>query len=337
MCLETSDDRKSFGLTCRDWLHIQNNNHESLWYCNNYHRENKYGYYPKISPENLAKVTVRLLFRFQHLKYLSLRGLPRITGFVHPNSPPFGSKVEGLFLDRCSVYSDMQLARIISWFPRLTNVTLDSTNITDKGLEALAKCCASLKTVYLPRCLWITDLGISFLLQKCRELHTLSIRSCINITGIGFLGCAHTLADLVAGGCRLTPEGISAIVSGGGLEYLNLRTSEELAEVEERFMNINTEAIVTISNGCPLLKELFLSDCEEVELEGWKAIGQNCKELSELFVMGCQKLCDLGLQAMCDGCNKLSDLYVDREKNNCSNFALELFKRKRPGVMCLYS
>ncbi|MCL7027305.1 hypothetical protein MKW94_024992 [Papaver nudicaule] len=340
-CLETKVDRNSFGLTCHDWLRIQSNNHDTLWYYNKY---NEYdpgfykGKYPKTSPENLAKITVRLLFRFQHLKRLSLRGLPVITDFVHPKSPPFGSKVERLFLDRCSVYSDMQLSFIFSWFPRLTFITLDSTNITDKGLEALAKCCSSLETVHLPRCCSITDSGLGSLIRNCRELRILDIDYCNSITGTGFMGCARTLTHLYASVCKLTPEGINAVVSGGGLRYLYLRMisrGDDVVEVEEE-CTINTEAVITISIGCPLLKELSLPNCEEVELEGWEAIGQNCKELEHLHVMGCQKLCDKGLLAISDGCNKLSELYVDKDKHSCSVFALELFELRNPRVMYLW-
>ncbi|KAI3843474.1 hypothetical protein MKW92_000626 [Papaver armeniacum] len=341
-CLKTKDDRSSFGLTCHEWLHIQNNNHELLW-CDNKYEPGKY---PKINPHSLAIVTCRLLIRFQHLKYLSLGRLPRITdvaAILKPHS--FGSDVQKLYLDNCydysPDYSDMQLSLIFSWFPRLTYISLDSSDITDEGLEALAKCCSSLKTVNLPWCCSITDSGISVLLRNCRELSSLTIDYCSNITGIGFQGCAQTLTYLEARGCELAPEGFRAIVSGGRLEYLYLLTSispelDEDYELNEDYERcIDTEAVITISKGCPFLKELSLSKCEEVELDGWKAIGLNCKELNELVVMGCQKLCDMGLQAICDGCNKLSEFEIDREKNSCSSFALELFQRKKPGVLFL--
>ncbi|KAI3946569.1 hypothetical protein MKX01_014427 [Papaver californicum] len=331
---KTRDDRNSFGLTCRQWIHIQNNNHESLWYRNNY---DPAGTYPKISPESLARITCKLLIRFQHLKILCIGRLPRITDVDTLNSQSFGSDVQTLCINPCSYYSpdysDMQLSLIFSWFPCLTYVSLLSSNINDSGLETLAKCCPSLETVCLSKCCSITDSRISVLLQTCQELRSLDISYCSSITGIGFLGCAHTLTRLGAAECNITPEGINAIVTcGGGLQYLYLETvpgDDELAMVQ-RGCIINTEAVMTISKGCPLLKELFLSNCEEVELEGWETIGLNCKELETLYVMGCQRLCDVGLRAICDGCNKLSELYIDSEKNSCSSSALEL---KKPEVI----
>ncbi|MCL7030781.1 hypothetical protein MKW94_006658 [Papaver nudicaule] len=333
-CLETTDDRNSFGLTCQQWLRIQNNNQESLWY-KRHHNYVPNAKYPKISPESFALIVCNLLIRFQHLKHLSLNRCPGITEAVaSKSSQSFGSNVQSLGLRHCSVYSDMQLSLVFSWFPRLTYINLYSSVIGDKGLEALAKCCPSLETVKLSRCRSITDSGLSFLIQNCRELRSLDVSSCSSITGIGFLGCGRTLNHAGADGFKLKPEGIEAIVSGGGLECLYLNTLDKIAEVEEGC--ISTEAVITISKGCPLLKELSLSHCEEVELEGWEAIGQNCKELEHLHVMGCQKLCDRGLQAIYDGCNKLSEVHVDGEKNSFSSFGLELFERKYPSVMlCL--
>ncbi|KAI3958179.1 hypothetical protein MKW98_020821 [Papaver atlanticum] len=339
--LKTRDDRNSFGITCRDWLRIRDNNQESLWYHNNYDPHHKYepaSKYPKISPESLAIITCKLLIRFQHLKILSLGRLPRITDVDTLNSQSFVSNVQTLLINPCSYYSpeysDIQLSMIFSWFPRLTCISLRSSGITDKGLETLAKCCSSLKTVNLEKCCSITDLGLSCVLQNCRELRSLDISWCSSITGSGFLGCAHTLTKLAACECKLTLEVIKAIVSGGELEYLYLETvPSELAKVDKGCI-INTEAVLTISNGCPLLKDLFLSNCEEVELEGYEAIGMNCKELEQLYMMGCQRLCDMGLQAICDGCNKLIEFYIDGENNSCSSSILEhYFDGKKPEVI----
>ncbi|KAI3978306.1 hypothetical protein MKX01_013104 [Papaver californicum] len=204
------------------------------------------------------------------------------------------------------------------------------SRITDRGLEALAKCCSSLGRIDISHCLSITDSGICYLLQNCRKLSSLNIEFCMSITGNGFLGCPQTLTYLEAGGCKLKPEGIKAIVSSGGLEGLDLSIPLKFAIVRQEY--ITTEAVITISKGCPLLKKLWLEDCEEVELEGWEAIGRNCTNLELLSAGGCRKLCDLGLQALCNGCNKLSRLYIGRV-HDCSRSAVNLFKSRKPDVM----
>ncbi|KAI3963039.1 hypothetical protein MKW98_028979 [Papaver atlanticum] len=317
-CLKTRDDRASFGLTCRRWLHIQNDNEDSLSYrgCPSFLKD------PKISPKSISIIVCKLLIRFQHLKYLSL--CPKIN-FVISKSQFFSSEVLSLHLNNCSEYSDIELSLIFSWFPRLTCINLASTHITDKGLYALSTSCSSLETVDLRDCHSITDAGLSSLIQNCRKLATLYINFCSSITGIGFLGCAHALKHLEASGCKLTQEGINAIVSGGGLEYLILSTPYEVAKVGEG--SINTEAVITISKGCPLLKKLDLTYAMDVQLEGWEAIGQNCKKLEFLHIYGGNKLCGIGLQALYNGCDKLRTVSVENS-SGCSTNALGLFKHK---------
>ncbi|MCL7035733.1 hypothetical protein MKW94_012831 [Papaver nudicaule] len=201
-CLETRDDRNSFGLTCQQWL-----NHESLWY--------RYGYGSDKFPEINS-------------------GLSK---------PPFyESELQCLRLDYCPEYSDTELSLMFSWFPRLIDISLKCCSITDKGLEALAKCCSSLET--------------------CVNLGSLRVRYCTKITGIGFLECQKSLTYVNAVGCELQPEGIKAIVSGGGLEELILAPPH--GWVNGREDSINTEAVVTIAKGCPLLKTLILPNCDEL-------------------------------------------------------------------------
>ncbi|KAI3937237.1 hypothetical protein MKW92_051286 [Papaver armeniacum] len=125
---------------------------------------------------------------------------------------------------------------------------------------------------------------INFLLQNCCKLRSLIIDSCSSLTGIGFLGCPKTLTHVYARRCKLIPEGIEEIVSGGGLEDLDL--SAKASEVRG---STNTEAVITISKRCPLLKKLYLLNCEGIEIKGWEAIGRNCKNL-EHHVFGCTKV-----------------------------------------------
>ncbi|MCL7024598.1 hypothetical protein MKW94_016987 [Papaver nudicaule] len=150
-CLEDSEDRLSFGLTCRQWLHIQNNNQEFLWWW--YRRYWSFEQYPEINPDgNFSVLLLKLLNRFQHLKYLSLSMCAKITDFVTLQSQNFGSEVRYPELDYCWEYSDTELSIMFSWFPRLTDLSLKDTRITDRGLYALAKCCSTLTTVVLKGC-----------------------------------------------------------------------------------------------------------------------------------------------------------------------------------------
>ncbi|KAI3908675.1 hypothetical protein MKW92_013765 [Papaver armeniacum] len=342
--LKYGNDHSSFGLVCRHWYHIQNYNHESLWdiaYSKYSLRESQ-----NISPESFSKILCRLLIRFKHLKRLSLSGLPEVTDYIASQSQLFGSKVQFLCLRYCVNCSDNKLSLIFSSFPRLATIRLSHSQITDKGLEVLAKYCASLKTVDLKNCQritdkglevlakscaslgevdltscqGITDSGISFLIQNCCKLHLLNISGCSRVTGTGFVGCPKTLTEVSATSMpRLTTDGIKAIASGGGLQRLYLSGSA-----------VNDEAVITISKGCPLLEVLTLTFCHEVQLEGWKAIGLYCRNLKTIYIFRCQNFCDQGLEYLCYGCNKLSYLFLDSWKQ--SEYARKIFKRERRHV-----
>ncbi|KAI3936014.1 hypothetical protein MKW92_040476 [Papaver armeniacum] len=310
--LKTISDRNSFGLTCHQFLHIQNKNCRSIEYTSltNYAKT-----------KSLPVVLGNLLKRFQELKYLSLTARPKITVYAASKSQFCGSEVQTLDLDFCSKYSNIKLSLMFSWFPRLVDVSLKGCHITDEGLEALAKCCSSLEVVNLSWCDLITDSGISFLLRNCRELYSLSIGFCIQITGIGFLGCPQTLTWLEANGSKITPEGIKAIVSGGGLEYLELSARSELSWVgeESMTMTMNTEAVLMISKGCPSLRELKVSGFVEViKPQGWEAIRRNCKSLKVLQLYGRCSLDDRERKALMDGCKKFSRL-IANDENSCGS------------------
>ncbi|XP_026444503.1 F-box/LRR-repeat protein 12-like [Papaver somniferum] len=184
---------------------------------------------------------------------MGLSGRPKITDFFTSKPPFFGSKVQYLCLNYFHQYSDIELSNLLSWFSRLKYVSLSFSCITDKGFKALAECCPSLKKVRLPCCHSITDSGISFLLQNCGELASLCTSFCSKITGIGFLGCPKTLTKLEAIGCKFKPEGIKAVVNGGGMNHLILSAGFGVAGGG----CIDTEAVMTISKGCPVLKKLI--------------------------------------------------------------------------------
>ncbi|GJY81430.1 leucine-rich repeat domain, L domain-like protein [Tanacetum coccineum] len=90
--------------------------------------------------------------------------------------------------------------------------------------------------------------------------------------------------------------GVSRILSGGGLEYLNLSNA-----------NIMGDGLAAI--GCPLLQEWNLSFCERIGIRGWESIGLYCKNLETLHVAN-SNITDAELLALGNGCKCLSLLYI---------------------------
>ncbi|MCL7037272.1 hypothetical protein MKW94_030046 [Papaver nudicaule] len=141
-----------------------------------------------ITPEAFSRILCTLLIRFQHLKRLSLSGLPEVTDYVTSQAKLFGSKVQYLCLRYCRKYSYKKLSLLFSLFPRLTSVSLTHCRywviydcplpITDEGLEVLGKSCPSLQTVNLENCRGITDYGLQVLAKSCASLKMVDLENC---------------------------------------------------------------------------------------------------------------------------------------------------------------
>lgn len=344
--LDSRIDRESFGLTCHRWLHVQDFNRRSLQFECSFtvlslalHRKSF-----DVHTFHLH----RLLRRFQHLESLSLCGCGELNDSGLTRLLSYGSNLRKLNLDCCFQITDYGLSLVASGCPSLKTVSLyRCLNVTDKGLETLASACLSMKSVNLSYCPEISDKGLKALTQCCHQLQAINISNCEGISGVGFEGCSKTLAYVVAESCKLKPEGVMGIVSGGGIEYLDVSClswsvlgdplpgigfASRLKILNFRMCRtVSDSSIVAIAKGCPLLEEWNLALCHEVRISGWQAIGIHCHNLKRLHVNRCRNLGDSGLQALRDGCKSLSILYL----NGCSRLtpiALELFKSQRPDV-----
>ncbi|XP_077226789.1 RNI-like superfamily protein [Tasmannia lanceolata] len=338
--LENGSDRDAFGLTCRHWLWIQNSARASLQFscC-----------FSSTLSRDYVRYLSRLLNRFQQLEDLSLAGCTELSDSALTQLQSSGWKLQTLSLDCCFGITDNGIALVSTGCPSLVSISLYRCNITDCGLEILAKSCLALENVNLSYCILLSDRGVRGLSRECLKLHALTISNCRGIKGTGLSGCSPTLVYLEAESCLLTPEGVLGAVSGGGLEYLNfscLRSwvdGDGLAGIGAgfatrlRYLNlrlcrfVGDESVAAIAKGCPLLEEWNLGLCHEVRVSGWEAIGSNCHKLEILHVNRCRNLCDRGLQALQDGCDQLAVLYI----HGCrmiTVMGLESFKRVRWGV-----
>lgn len=245
--------------------------------------------------------------------------------------------------------TDNGLSLVAAGCSSLEAISLYRCNITDAGLETLANGCSALKHINLSYCSLVSDGGLRALSQSCCHLEAVKISHCSGVNGTGFKGCSPTLTHIDADSCNLDPEGIMGIVSGGGLEYLNVsrvnwwRSGDTLAVIGAGFATrlkilnlwlcrtVGDESIAAIARGCPLLQEWNVALCHGVRIAGWQSIGINCNKLEKLHVNRCRNLCDLGLQALREGCKRLLVLYIGRTWK-LSATAIELFKLCRGNV-----
>ncbi|GMH25810.1 hypothetical protein Nepgr_027653 [Nepenthes gracilis] len=343
-----SSAEEAFGLTCRRWLHIQNISRGSLQFqCS----------FTLLDTSSLSRAIPnirtlhlqRLLTRFQHLHSLSLSGCTQLPDSGLMQLQQYGPTLTALSLDCCFEITDDGLSFVANGCPSLTFINLYRCNITDAGLETLAKSCLGLEDVNLSYCWLITDHGIRVLVGNCSRISAIRISNCERVSGVGFEGCSETLVYLEAESCKLEPEGIAAIASGRGLEYLNISNlswcirGDGLGKIGAGFAtrlkvlnlrlcrSMGSESVAAIAKGCPSLQEWNLAWCHEVRLSGWESIALNCRNLEKLHVNRCRNLCDRSLMALRNGCRKLSVLYMSGCPRISSN-AIEFFRLFRGDV-----
>ncbi|KAI3771206.1 hypothetical protein L6452_02365 [Arctium lappa] len=341
---DSSIDRESFGLTCHRLLYIQDSRRRSLEFGCSFSRVNHSLSTTTIDVDSL--ILDKLIRRFQQLESLSLCGCVNLLDSGLSQLQNHGSKLHSLYLDCCFKVTDTGLSSVAVGCPSLSFISLYRCSITDNGLKLLAKSCLSLKDLNLEWCSLITDSGISAISNNCRQLRALKISHCDKIKGVGFDGCSQTLACLEAESCKLEPEGVMRILSGGGLEYMNVSSlgwcirGDGLQAIGGGFgsnlrilnfrlcRSVGDETIMEISKGCPLLQEWNLSLCTEIGVVGWESVGIYCNNLEKLHVSGCRSLCDQGLLALRNGCKSLSTVYISRCRQ-VSSLAITLFKIAR--------
>ncbi|MQL76200.1 hypothetical protein Taro_008567, partial [Colocasia esculenta] len=338
--LETYDDRNAFGLTCRRWLQIQNTARRSLTFHLSYNPK-AYQCYIRLLP--------RVLARFPFLSSVSLAGCTELPDSAITRLRDSGPTLRSISLYYCSGMTDPGISLMSTGCPHLVSITLYRCNITDEGLECLAKNCSALVNINLSYSMFISDHGIAAISRDCLQMRVLVVSSCKGITGTGFTGCSSTLTYVEADSCMLTMEGFLGMVSGGGLEYLNVcglkgwGNGDGLAGIgagfatKLRFLNlrmcryVSDKSVAAIAEGCPLLEEWSLAVCHEVRLQGWSAVGSNCKKLKVLHVNRCRNLCDHGLAALRNGCEGLEILHI-YDCRRVTSEGLETFKLARGGV-----
>ncbi|GJR62162.1 leucine-rich repeat domain, L domain-like protein [Tanacetum coccineum] len=344
--LDSKLDQDSFGLTCHSFLNIQNSSRKCL----------KLGC--SVLPECCCldvfhpRANVkRLLNRFTQLESLSSGNCNLVSDSCLTPLLKYGSKLHSLYLDDFYNLTNIVLASIASGCHLLSIISLSKCSVTNSGLKILTQSCKSLREVNLACCKKITDNGIRYLNQNCRQLRSLNISGCDRVVGEGFKGFSETLACLEANNCVF--DSMGDVLSGGGLEYLNLNGLHKcigengLAAIGLGFASnliildlgwctfVDDDTINKISKGCPLLQNWNLSYCENIGTPGWESIGLHCKNLKILHLNYCGQLCERGLLALGNGCKRLAVIYMCRYLK-IYELRLHLFKIRRQDVEIRY-
>ena len=173
-------------------------------------------------------------------------------------------------------------ARLIENNPNLCRLELAHTGVTDLHLAQIAsnaRCIAQLKLVSES----ITDIGLHSLAKSGLPLQLLDLeRASITDAGVHEIAMAfsHTLNALSLSSC-----------SNPGL---------------------TDEALLRISQHCPLITQLDVSHSSVASDRSISAISERCSKLQRLSVVGCRFLTDYAIEALARNAHKLQSLNLSR-------------------------
>ena len=230
---------------------------------------------------------------------------------------------------------------------QLESLDLSCTTLTTEGLKQILTGCPNLKNLNLSYCKsidftnidWskckniesldlsltaITAEGLKKILTGCPNLKNLNLSYCKSIvfTKINWSKCTQ-LESLDLTYTNIATEGLKKILTGcPNLKNLNLSQCKSIDFADKAidwskcknieklnlpFTDITAEGLKKILIGCPRLKELKLSECENIDFINidWS----NCKNLNDLTLY-CTDITTEGLKKILTGCPNLTKLYL---------------------------
>lgn len=220
----------------------------------------------------------------------------------------------------------------------LTSCTISCCpGITDLSLEAISKCCPSLKHLRLQRASNLTDTGLKSFVISSRMLESLHLENCNGITlhGVvdGLLSCSTSFKNLSLVSClgiRDIAQYRNEFPTCSSLRSLTIRdcpgfTDCSLAWVGEIFPNLRQIDLrglfgVTDVGFLPLVRssesrltKMNLAGCINISDFSISALVRtHGRSLKRLNLDGCKKITDKSLFSIVSNCSVLQDLDVSR-------------------------
>jgi hypothetical protein len=178
-------------------------------------------------------------------------------------------------------------------------------NVTDRGMQAVARHCPRLKRLVLDDCQGVTDYTLKMIGQHCNALHTLDVSRCYYITHVG-------LAAVASGCLRLEELHISNNMHlGAGVAHI-ARGCPCLRVFFAYDVPLSEEAVQTLARHCPRLTHVGVEG-REVGNAAICQLAQGCPELTSLYIFF-TSVSKRGLLAIKKHCKKLREIELDRSK-----------------------
>ena len=155
---------------------------------------------------------------------------------------------------------------------RLRVLDLAYTPLEDPGLEGIATGCKLLRFLNLEGCEAISDVGLVPVLFGNKKLRVLNIAGCYSITTRSMLALAANCPEMIS---------------------LNAA----------RCSKITDQGIITVGNHCPKLQAVNVAGLRYLSEKSLFTLAQSCRGLLMMNLTGCEQVTLNGLRALISGMN----------------------------------
>ncbi|XP_061179862.1 uncharacterized protein LOC133188446 [Saccostrea echinata] len=167
----------------------------------------------------------------------------------------------------------------------ITSLHLNSTSVTDKGMEHICRCCHNLQSVSFAGCMYVTDVSIKHLCTHCPNLESL---------------------------CVADPEIFyhKSNITDGGLDYLSQYTGALQSLTMCNSAQISDLGLDQLARSCSKLTHLDVSGCLSVTDSTLQVLAQHCTFLQNVNFSECVHLTGKGINPLVVSCRWLQTLNV---------------------------
>ncbi len=251
--------------------------------------------------------------RRSHLNYEGCIKLFKHRGkiFPQPDVRELDLRVKGTPL------TDRQVEDYLVLFPGLVNLNLSNANITNQTLFSIAKKYPHIRVLILEGCSEIDDRGLHDLARCCRDLEVLNLNGCKKITDPGLTPVIthnRNIRKLLLQNCTLLTDK-TLIAIGKTLSHLD---AVNLANLDK----IGTVGIFNLAHGCSHLQFIVLYGCSELRSTPILELVDRCRGIRTLNLGKNKNITDLEMETIVWKCRRLEVLTL----KGCRNVPKEFRK-----------
>lgn len=196
--------------------------------------------------------------------------------------------------------SDPPVYELIQRCPKLVDLTLDGTPITDASLDLLASHSRFLRCISIKGCKKLSEAGLKALGQ-CGTLESVNAGQASGVSDAALTAI-----------CEGNPGLKSLVLSHGNLSDTSLQSVARCTHMEEMALHgcsrITNAGLGFLAAGCAYLRFVSFSYCDHISDSGVISLASGCPRLLKVRLDGCRLISNPSVRALCQHCPKLRHL-----------------------------